>query len=62
MKTVSGELWVNELRVLGADDTPGWAYSASSQIKFADLLSVSVNASQTDPYFHKLNQRFGSQG
>lgn len=60
-ETVSGELWVNELRVLGADDTPGWAYSASSQIKFADLLSVNVNASQTDPYFHKLNQRFGSR-
>ena len=58
---VSGELWVNELRVLGADDTPGWAYSASSQFKFADLLSVNVNASQTDPYFHKLNQRFGSR-
>ncbi len=60
-EAVSGELWVNELRVLGADDTPGWAYSASSQIKFADLLSVNVNASQTDPYFHKLNQRFGSR-
>ena len=60
-ETASGELWVNELRVLGADDTPGWAYSSSSQIKFADLLSVSVNASQTDPYFHKLNQRFGSR-
>ena len=58
---VTGELWVNELRVLGADDTPGWAYSASSQIKFADLLSISVNASKTDPYFHKLNQRFGSR-
>lgn len=60
-ETASGELWVNELRVLGADDTPGWAYSASSQVKFADLLSVSVNASQTDPYFHKLTQRFGSR-
>ncbi|MCW8850944.1 MAG: cell surface protein SprA, partial [Melioribacteraceae bacterium] len=58
---VSGELWVNELRVLGADDTPGWAYSASSSVKLADLLTVSVNASQTDPYFHKLNQRFGSR-
>jgi len=58
---VSGELWINELRVLGADDTPGWAYSASSQIKFADLISVNVNASQTDPYFHKLNQRFGNR-
>jgi len=58
---VSGELWVNELRVLGADDTPGLAYSASTQLKFADLLNVNFNASQTDPYFHKLSNRFGSR-
>ncbi|MDX1701529.1 MAG: cell surface protein SprA, partial [Melioribacteraceae bacterium] len=50
-ESVTGELWVNELRVLGADDTPGWAYSASTQLKLADLLSVNFNASQTDPYF-----------
>jgi hypothetical protein len=24
---LSGEVWVNELRVIGADDSPGWAYS-----------------------------------
>ncbi|MCP5062309.1 MAG: cell surface protein SprA, partial [Ignavibacteriae bacterium] len=60
-EAVSGELWVNELRVLGADDTEGWAYSASSKINFADLMTVSVNASQTDPFFHKLNSRFGSR-
>ncbi|MCB9260432.1 MAG: cell surface protein SprA [Ignavibacteriales bacterium] len=60
-ESVSGELWVNELRVLGADDTPGWAYSASTQFKLADLVSVNLNASQSDPYFHKLNQRFGNR-
>ncbi|MBK8945913.1 MAG: cell surface protein SprA [Ignavibacteriae bacterium] len=58
---VSGEIWVNELRVLGADDTPGMAYSGSTQFKLADLLTVSLNASKTDPYFHKLSQRFGSR-
>ncbi len=60
-EAISGKLWINELRVLGADDTEGWAYRASSSIKFADLLSVNVNASQTDPFFHKLNNRFGSR-
>ncbi len=60
-EAISGELWINELRVLGADDTEGWAYRASSSLKFADLLSVNVNASQTDPYFHKLNNRFGNR-
>jgi len=60
-QAVSGELWINELRVLGADDTKGIAYRASSTLKFADLLTVNVNASQTDPYFHKLNKRFGGR-
>ncbi len=58
---ISGSLWINELRVLGADDTKGWAYSASAQFKFADLMNINLNLSQTDPYFHRLNQRFGSR-
>ncbi|PJA95972.1 MAG: cell surface protein SprA [Ignavibacteriales bacterium CG_4_9_14_3_um_filter_34_10] len=58
---VSGEIWVNELRVLGADDTPGWAYSVATSLKMADLMSVSFNTKRTDPYFHKLNDRFGNR-
>jgi Motility related/secretion protein len=58
---VSGEIWVNELRVIGADDKPGWAYSVSSSLKFADLMTVNFNLSQTDPNFHKLSDRFGSR-
>lgn len=58
---VSGSVWVNELRVLDAEDTPGWAYTASASVKFADLLNVDVNTSQTDPYFHRLSERFGKR-
>ena len=58
---ISGEVWVNELRVVGADNTPGWAYTASASIKFADILTVNANVSQTDPYFHRLADRFGSR-
>ncbi|MEN8191494.1 MAG: cell surface protein SprA [Bacteroidota bacterium] len=61
MQSVSGRLWVNELRVLGANDTPGYAFSGSSSLNFADLLSVSANYRQTDPYFHKLGNQFGSR-
>ena len=57
----SGDLWINELRVLGADNTPGWAYTASTNLKLADILTVNVNISQTDPNFHKLSDRFGSR-
>ncbi|HPN39813.1 MAG TPA: cell surface protein SprA, partial [Melioribacteraceae bacterium] len=58
---VSGDIWVNELRVLEADDSPGWAYSGATSIRFADILNVNVNMSQTDPNFHRLAERFGSR-
>ncbi|MCU0413042.1 MAG: cell surface protein SprA, partial [Ignavibacteriaceae bacterium] len=58
---LSGEVWVNELRVVGADDTPGQAFTFNTSIKFADLMTVNFNMSQTDPYFHRLSERFGSR-
>ncbi len=56
-----GEVWVNELRLVGADNTPGWAYTASASLKLADLMTINANVGRTDPYFHKLAQRFGSK-
>ncbi|AFN75639.1 gliding motility-related protein [Melioribacter roseus P3M-2] len=58
---ISGSVWINELRVLEADDTPGWAYSLSGSFGLADVMRVSFNASQTNPYFHRLTDRFGSR-
>ncbi|MGB5288624.1 MAG: cell surface protein SprA, partial [Ignavibacteriaceae bacterium] len=58
---LSGEVWINELRVVGADDSPGWAYSFNTSIKFADLMTVNFNMSQNNPYFHRLSERFGSR-
>lgn len=60
-QSVSGTIWVNELRVVEAEQTPGWAYSANATLKLADLMNVSINANQTNPYFHKLSDRFGSR-
>ena len=60
-EAVSGSVWVNELRVLDADATPGWAYSASGALSLADLIRVNFNVSQTNPYFHKLADRFGTR-
>ncbi len=58
---ISGEVWVNELRVVGADNTPGWAYTFNSTLKLADLMTVNFNMSRTNPYFHQLSDRFGSR-
>ncbi len=58
---VSGDVWINELRVIGADDTPGWAYTASAKLNVGDLFTVNYNTSQTNANFHKLSDRFGSR-
>ncbi len=58
---ISGEVWVNELRVIGADDSPGWAYSVSTSLKLAELMTVSFNMSESDPNFHRITDRFGSR-
>lgn len=58
---LSGQLWVNELRVVGADDSPGWAYSINTSLKLADLLTINFNYSKKDPFFHRLSERFGSR-
>ncbi len=57
----TGEVWVNELRLTDVDDTPGWAYRFDTQIKFADIASLSFNMTQRDPHFHGLEDRFGSR-
>ena len=58
---LSGEVWINELRVVGADDSPGWAYTFNTSLKLADLMTVNFNMSKTNPYFHRLSERFGSR-
>ncbi len=58
---LSGEVWINELRVVGADDSKGWAYQFSTSLKLADLMTVNFNMSQRNPYFHRLSDRFGSR-
>ena len=52
---------MNELRVIGANDTKGWAFSLGTSVKLADLMTVNFNMSYTNPYFHRLSDRFGSR-
>ncbi len=57
----NGDIWADELRVIGADDTKGYAYNASATLKLADFITLNANMSHTDPYFHRLSDRFGSR-
>ncbi|MBI4810783.1 MAG: hypothetical protein HY800_04960, partial [Ignavibacteriales bacterium] len=56
-----GQIWVNELRLVDVDNSPGLAFRFDTQVKLADFGQVSFNYSQTDPSFHGLDQRFGDK-
>ena len=58
--SLHGEVWCDELRLLDVDNTPGWAYRLEAGVKFADVASISFGYSQTNPYFHGLEDHFGS--
>ena len=58
---LQGEVWFDELRLIDVDNTPGVAWRMDSQLKLADVASVAFNYSRVDPYFHTLDQSFGSR-
>lgn len=50
----SGIVWINELRLTNFDESSGWAANGRTQIKLADLGSVSVAGSIITPGFGSL--------
>jgi len=58
---VTGEVWVNELRLSDVDDTPGWAYRTDATMRLADVATVSFGMTRRDPFFHSLENRFGTR-
>jgi hypothetical protein len=58
---ITGQIWVDELRLSKVNDAKGWAYRIDAGIKLADFANVSFNMAKIDPNFHGLEQRFGSR-
>jgi len=58
---VSGEVWIDELRLTDVDDTPGWAYRLDTSLKLADVGTIAFNLTQRDPNFHGLEDHFGTR-
>lgn len=58
---ISGELWANELRLTDVDDTPGWAYKFDAKIALADFANIAFSITEKNPFFHQLEERFGSR-
>ena len=59
--SISGHVWVNELRVTAVDDRNGLAFAASANLQMADFMNVNFQISHTDPFFHRLEERAGSR-
>jgi hypothetical protein len=57
---VSGEIWVDELRVTGVRRVPGWAGRISADAGFADFASISYSFRKKDSEFHGLREKKGS--
>lgn len=55
---LSGDVWVNELRLLKANDAVGWAYNFSAQLNVPELLSVNFGIARRSPEFRGLADRF----
>lgn len=60
-RPVSGSVWINELRVLDADASPGWSYMGSASFKMADIFLFNFNIQNKNPYFHRISDRFGNR-
>ena len=57
---LNGEVWVDELRLLDVDNTPGWAYKVDVNVKLADIGTIAFSLSERNPYFHGLEDQFGT--
>ena len=53
----SGEIWVNEMRVVETNNDPGMAMRGSFDLRLGGLMSFNANAKKTDADFHQVNQQ-----
>lgn len=54
--TVSGTIWVNEMKVDGIHTLKGWAARASLKTKWADFLNIDARVSYTGGDFRMMNE------
>lgn len=59
-RPITGQVWLNELRVVGPDERNGVAYMGSVNLRLADIADINANINYSDPFFHTLAERFSS--
>lgn len=60
-KDLSGEVWVNELRLAEFDEEGGWAANARITAQLADLGSVTIAGATSKPGFGGLEQKLNER-
>ncbi|TAK66927.1 MAG: cell surface protein SprA, partial [Bacteroidetes bacterium] len=60
-RVFTGSVWVNEMRVVDVDDSPGGAYRFDTQVKLSDFGNIGFNYSYTGPNFHGVSTAFGDR-
>jgi cell surface protein SprA len=56
----TGEIWVNEMRVVETNNDPGMAMRGSFDLRLGGLISFNANARKTDADFHQVNQQMST--
>lgn len=59
--SLSGQLWLNELRVSGFDNRNGWAAVAKAEVKLADFARFNANLERSTDGFGSLDSRLGDR-
>ena len=57
---MTGQVWIDDLRALDVDRSPGLANRFTMFTKFADLMTITTNWDRTDENFQRLGQERGS--
>jgi cell surface protein SprA len=57
---MTGEIWLDEMRVTDVERETATAYRASLSLQMADLGSISMDIQRDDADFHNVQQQFGS--
>ncbi|MEP7027273.1 MAG: hypothetical protein ABI960_01635 [Candidatus Eisenbacteria bacterium] len=60
LNAMSGQVWIDDLRALDVDRSPGVANRLTVFTKVADLLTLTTNLDNTDENFQRLGQLRGS--
>jgi len=57
---MTGEIWMDELRLTDVEREVATAYRANMSLQLADLGSISMDVQRDDADFHNVQQQFGS--